>query len=201
MAVRLAVVGGSWGGLDALGRLLAGLEPSEMAVVAALHRSATGPEGALVSYLRSRSRLPVAEAEDKQAIEPGHAYLAPADYHLLVEPGRFALSIDAPVLYSRPSIDVLFESAADAYGDEAAAVVLTGANEDGSSGLREVKRRGGVALVQDPGTAVRAEMPQAAIATGLADHVLAVEDIADRLNELAGVPVRRRRPQPSMGDA
>ena len=186
MALRLAVVGGSWGGLDALGRLLGALEPSGLAVAAALHRSASGPEGALVSYLRSRSLLPVVEAEDKQAIEPGHAYLAPADYHLLVEPGRFALSIDAPVLFSRPSIDVLFQSAADAYGDEAAAVVLTGANEDGSSGLREVKRRGGVALVQDPATAVRAEMPQAAIATGLADHVLPIEEIAACLNGLAG---------------
>jgi len=80
---------------------------------------------------------------------------------------------------------VLFESAADAYGDEAAAVVLTGANEDGTAGLREVKRRGGVALVQDPATAVRGEMPQAAIATGLADHVLPVEEIAARLNGLA----------------
>ena len=186
MVCRLAVVGGSWGGLDALGRLVGLLDPAiGIAVVAALHRAPNGPEGALVSYLKGRSLLPVAEAEDKDEIEPGHIYLAPADYHLLVEPGRFALSIDAPVHYSRPSIDVLFESAADAYGDSTTAVVLTGANDDGCRGLREVKRRGGVALVQDPETAVRREMPDAAIATGVVDHVLAVEEIAARINQLA----------------
>lgn len=184
---ELAVVGGSWGGIDALGRLVALLEPNDtLAVAAALHRAANAPEGALVSYLRVRSRLPVREAQDKDAIQPGHVYLAPADYHLLVEPGRFALSIDAPVLYSRPSIDVLFESAADAYGEATAAVVLTGANEDGCRGLRCVKQRGGVTIVQDPATAVRREMPDAAIATGAVDEVLTVEAIARRINELAG---------------
>jgi len=182
----LAVVGGSWGGLDALGRLVALLEPSDtIAVAAALHRAPNGPEGALVSYLRARSQLPVQEAEDKDQIEPGHVYLAPADYHLLVEPGRFALSIDAPIHYSRPSIDVLFESAADAYGEATAAVVLTGANADGCRGLCEVKRRGGLTLVQDPATAVRREMPESAIATGVVDQVLTVEEIAVRINELA----------------
>ncbi|HEX2699429.1 MAG TPA: chemotaxis protein CheB [Acidimicrobiales bacterium] len=186
MGYRLAVVGGSWGGLDALGRLLALLDPGgPLAVAAALHRAPNGPEGALVSYLRSRSRLPVAEAEDKDEIEPGHVYLAPADYHLLVEPGRFALSIDAPIHFSRPSIDVLFESAADAYAEAATAVVLTGANADGCSGLCQVKRRGGLTLVQDPETAVRREMPDAAIATGVVDEVLTVEEIALRINELA----------------
>jgi two-component system, chemotaxis family, protein-glutamate methylesterase/glutaminase len=186
MGCDLAVVGGSWGGLDALGRLVALLEPTRtLAVAAALHRAANGPEGALVSYLQVRSRLPVREAEDKDEIKPGHVYLAPADYHLLVEPGCFALSIDAPVLYSRPSIDVLFESAADAYGDRTAAVVLTGANEDGCRGLQVVKRHGGVTLVQDPATAVRREMPDAAIATGAVDEVLAIEEIALRINELA----------------
>ena len=188
MGCRLAVVGGSWGGLDALGRLLALLQPHpEVAVVAALHRAPNGPDGALVSYLRARSRLPVAEAEDKDEIEPGHVYLAPADYHLLVEPGRFALSIDAPVHYSRPSIDVLFESAADAYGEAVTAVVLTGANDDGCRGLVQIKRRGGLALVQDPATAVRREMPEAAIAAGVADAVLPVEQLAARLNALASV--------------
>ncbi len=187
MNCRLAVIGGSWGGLDALGRLVALLDPGvTIAIVAALHRAPNGPEGALVSYLGARTRLPVLEAEDKARIEPGHVYLAPADYHLLVEPGRFALSIDAPVHYSRPSIDVLFESAAHAYGEATAAVVLTGANDDGCRGLREVKRRGGVTVVQDPATAVRREMPDAAIATGAADLVLTVEQIAVRINQLAG---------------
>lgn len=184
-AEQLVVVGGSWGGLDALGQVISPLdEGCAFALAVALHRASTSPEGALVSYLQARCRLPVAEAEDKDAIEPGRLYLAPADYHLLVEPGRFALSIDAPVHYSRPSIDVLFESAADAYADKAVAVVLTGANDDGCRGLRHVKRRGGATLVQDPSTAVRREMPDAAIATGAVDKVLALDQITAVLNEL-----------------
>lgn len=186
MGCELAVIGGSWGGLGALGRLVELLDPEVgIPVVAALHRAPNGPEGALVSYLRARTPLPVAEAEDKDEIEPRHVYLAPADYHLLVEPGRFALSIDAPVQYSRPSIDVLFQSAAEAYGKAVAAIVLTGANADGCRGMCEIKRRGGLTLVQDPTTAVRREMPEAAIATGLADLVLPVEGIAATLNDLA----------------
>ena len=178
-AQPLVVVGGSWGGLDALGRLLRLLDPAIGApVVGILHRSPSGPAGALVSYLRARSRLPVSEAEDKDALQPGRVFVAPADYHLLVEPGRLALSIDAPVQHSRPSIDVLFESAADAYGPQVTAVLLTGANDDGCHGLLHVKARGGHTLVQDPDTAVRREMPDAAIAAGAADEVLSVEAIA-----------------------
>ena len=186
---RLVVAGGSWGGLEALGRLLRLLDPScGLTVVATLHRSASGPEGALVSYLRARSRLPVAEAEDKVPIEAGRAYLAPADYHLLVEPGRLALSIDAPVQHSRPSIDVLFESAADAYGGAVTGVLLSGANADGRRGLLAIKGQGGRTLVQDPATAVRSEMPAAAVAAGAADLVLAVEEIAAALNDAAAGP-------------
>ena len=189
MEPRLVVVGGSWGGLEALGLLLRLLDPATgIAVVAALHRAPNGPEGALVSYLRARSRLGVAEAEDKDAIQPGRAYIAPADYHLLVEPGRLALSIDAPVLHSRPSIDVLFESAADSYGDAVTAVLLTGANEDGCLGLGEIRRRGGRTLVQDPATAVRREMPEAAISAQVADLVLPVEGIAASLNQPPAPP-------------
>ncbi len=185
MSFRLVVVGGSWGGLDALGKVVALLEEGcSFALAVALHRAANSPEGALVSYLQARCSLPVSEAEDKDSIEPGRVYLAPADYHLLVEPGRFALSIDAPVHYSRPSIDVLFESAADAYADESVAVILTGSNDDGCRGIRQVKRRGGVTLAQDPLTAVRREMPDAAIATGAVDQVLPLDRITAVLNEL-----------------
>lgn len=187
-AERLVVVGGSWGGLDAVGQVVAHLDDDcEFAVAVALHRAANSPEGALVSYVQARCRLAVSEAEDKDAIEPGRVYVAPADYHLLVEPGRFALSIDAPVQYSRPSIDVLFESAADAYGDNSVAVLLTGANDDGCRGLRHVKRRGGMTLVQDPTTAVRREMPDAAIASGAVDKVLPLDQIAKLLNELGRI--------------
>lgn len=187
--VEVAVIGGSWGGLDALCELLTGLDPvCSLAIVVALHRAANAPEGALVSLLTSRCPVPVSEPDDKDPIEPGHLYLAPADYHLLVEPGRFALSIDAPVRFSRPSIDMLFQSAAGSYAERAAAVVLSGANDDGCRGLREVKDRGGITLVQEPSGALRREMPDAAIATGAVDQVLPLLGIAAVLNGLARVP-------------
>ena len=187
-APALVAIGSSWGGLHAVGSLLAALPARFGAAVAiAQHRSAGSRDGALAAVLAGRGPLPVREVEDKDRIEPGHAYLAPADYHLLVEPDGFALSIDEQVQYSRPSIDVLFESAADAYGERAVAVVLTGANEDGAAGLRRIKARGGVTIVQDPDSAERPEMPRAAIATGAADRVLALVDIAPALVELCGV--------------
>jgi two-component system chemotaxis response regulator CheB len=181
----LAVVGASWGGLHAIGRLLAGLDSRcTLAIVIAQHRAVDSPDQVMLRFFEARCPLPVSEVTDKDAIEPGQVYIAPPDYHLLVEPGHFALSIDAPVLFSRPSIDVLFESAADAYGDEVIAVVLTGANDDGSRGLRKVHQRGGFTVVQDPATAERPEMPLAALATGVVDRVLPIEEITGVLNEL-----------------
>src|SRR5207247_7044474 len=115
--------------------------------------------------------------EDKTAIEPRHVYIAPSDYHLLVEAGSFALSVDERVQHARPSIDVLFETAADAYGDRVIGVILTGANEDGAAGLARIKARGGVAIVQDPAGAAKRVMPEAAIAATVADAVLPLEDI------------------------
>jgi two-component system chemotaxis response regulator CheB len=108
-------------------------------------------------------------------------HVAPPDYHLLVEPGEFALSVDEPVRFSRPSIDVLLESAADAYGSRLVAVILTGASADGAVGLQRVRRLGGQTIVQDPGTAERREMPEAAIASGAAEHVVPLEQIAPLL--------------------
>ena len=184
----LVVVGSSWGGLEAVGRLLAGLPAGFAAAVAiAQHRSPGFQDGTLSALLDERGQLPVREAEDKDPIEPGRAYLAPADYHLLVEADGFSLSIDERVQYSRPSVDVLFESAADAYGERAVGVILTGANADGAAGLERVKARGGAAIVQDPADAERPEMPRAAIATGAADRVLPLAEIAPCLVELCGV--------------
>jgi two-component system chemotaxis response regulator CheB len=128
--------------------------------------------------------MDVVDAEDKQWIQPGKIYLAPADYHLLVEKGEFNLSVDEAVRYSRPSVDVLFESAADAYGPALIAIVLTGANADGAQGARRVKKRGGVVIVQDPKTADAPEMPEAVIAAGAVDQILRLEDIAAFLVEL-----------------
>lgn len=183
---RVVVVGASWGGLKAMGTLLHGLPASfRCAVVVAQHRAPSSTE-ALAHVLQHQSVLPVREVDDKDLIEPGAVYLAPPDYHLLVEDGHFGLSLAERVQYSRPSIDVLFESAASTYGSGVAAVVLTGANEDGAAGLAAVKRAGGLTVVQDPSTAESAVMPNAAIASGAADKVLPLDDIAPFLVELCG---------------
>ncbi len=117
------------------------------------------------------------EPDDKETIEPRHVYIAPADYHLLVDDGHFALSVDARVQFARPSIDVLFESVAESYRDRAIGIVLTGANEDGAAGLASIKRSGGVSIVQDPRTAERRMMPDAALAAVEADAVLQLEEM------------------------
>ncbi|HET9076101.1 MAG TPA: chemotaxis protein CheB [Acidimicrobiales bacterium] len=183
--IRLVAVGTSWGGLEALGRLLSGLQPGfGAALVVVQHRSAATPEGAMRAYLAERSPLAVVDCDDKEPIQPGRVHLAPPDYHLLVDDGLVTLSLDAPVAYSRPSVDVLFESAADSYGSEMVAVVLTGANTDGSRGVVKVHQAGGRVLVQDPAEAERPEMPAAAIATGAAHEVLDLRHLAIRLNEL-----------------
>ena len=184
--VDLVVMGSSWGGLRAVSAVLSGL-PTDLAaaVVVAQHRSATST-GALARIFEVRGGLPIREVEDKDPIEPGCVYLAPADYHLLVEPGAFSLSLEPRVQFSRPSIDVLFESAADSYGRRVMAIVLTGANEDGADGLRRVRAAGGITVVQDPAGAESAVMPAAAVATGAADKVLPLADIAPFVVQLCG---------------
>ncbi|MEA2156507.1 MAG: two-component system, chemotaxis family, protein-glutamate methylesterase/glutaminase [Solirubrobacteraceae bacterium] len=185
-AVQLVAIGASWGGLQAVECVLGAL-PADFgaAIVVAQHRQAREDHNdRLTSLLDGRCELVVREAEDKQALRPGVVLLAPADYHLLVEPGEVALSVDAPVNFSRPSIDILLRSAADAYGDRVAGVVLTGANADGAEGLARIAARGGAAIVQDPDTAVRREMPDAALATTPAARVAALEEIGPLLVEL-----------------
>jgi two-component system, chemotaxis family, protein-glutamate methylesterase/glutaminase len=155
--------------------------PTPIAVVQ--HRYRTSNEG-LPAFLRKTSKLKVVDVEDKQWIRPGHVYLAPANYHLLVEEGTFSLSVDEAVAHSRPSIDVLFESAADAYGKKLVAVILTGANADGARGVKEVKKRGGFVVVQDPKTAEAPSMPEAAIASARVDRILPLDRIGSFLVEL-----------------
>lgn len=130
------------------------------------------------------------EAEDKQPLEPGTVHVAPPDYHLLVERGWLSLSTDAPVKYSRPSIDVMFESAAASFGERLVALVLTGASDDGTDGARAVRRYGGTVMVQDPATAEQAIMPQSVIDAGVADRVVALEQVTDVIAE-----VLHRQPQ------
>jgi two-component system, chemotaxis family, protein-glutamate methylesterase/glutaminase len=163
-AIDAVVIGGSAGSVAALGEILPGLPltfPPVLVVVHVLPTSATP----LARVFTPRCAVRVVEAEPGAPIERGHVYFAPADYHLLVEPSRrCALSIEPPVHFSRPSIDVLFESAADAYGARLVGVVLTGASSDGALGLRAIFEHGGRALIQDPATAHVAIMPEAALA-------------------------------------
>jgi two-component system chemotaxis response regulator CheB len=185
-SVDLVAIGSSWGGLKAVSTVLAGL-PADLdaAIVVAQHRSATSTSG-LAAVFQTRGGREIREIEDKDPIEPGCVYLAPADYHVLVERGSLSLSLAPRVQYSRPSIDVLFESAADSYGNRMVAIVLTGANEDGADGLRRVRAAGGITVVQDPTTAEVAIMPAAAVATGAADKVLPLAEIAPFVVQVCG---------------
>jgi len=184
VAYEIVVVGTSWGGLSALHQLIAGL-PRDFAipVVAVQHRHRQSGQ-MLSSLLQDRTSLGVCEVEDKAPIVSGNVYIAPPDYHLLIERGHFALSTDEPVQYSRPSIDVTFVSAADTYGDKSVGVVLTGANADGSRGLKRIADRGGLALVQSPETAESSTMPQAAIRIVPGARVLTIKEIAETLAAL-----------------
>jgi len=188
------VIGTSWGGLDAVSRLLDGLHDDvRQPIVVVQHRSVDSEEGALAHILRHHTRRTVCDPDDKTELEPYHVYLGPPDYHVLVEDGHLALSTDELVQYARPSIDVLFESAADAYGAGVIGVVLTGANEDGAAGLARIKARGGVAIVQDPAGAERRTMPDAAIAATAADAVLPLEEIGRFLYGLCVEPAAVRK--------
>src|ERR687885_1004276 len=190
---ELIVVGTSLGGLHALEVLLADLPKSFVIPIAIAQHRHKNSDDSLSAALQRKCALPVREPEDKEAIMPGRVYIAPANYHLLVEPWKtqwdwqdirrtrgptFSLSTEAPVLYARPSIDVLFESAADAYGEKVLGVLLTGASHDGSKGLARIKANGGKAIVQDPTTAACATMPKAAIATVAIDWILQLGEIA-----------------------
>jgi two-component system, chemotaxis family, protein-glutamate methylesterase/glutaminase len=181
--VDLVVVGASWGGFDALCGLLEGLpRPLPVPLVTVLHRPPRrGAVTDLAGLLTRRTGRPVVEPDDKAPLVAGRVHLAPEDYHLLVERVGLALSTEAPVLHCRPSLDVTLESAAEAYGPGLVGVVLTGANRDGASGVRRVRERGGRTMAQDPATAVRPEMPAAAVATGAVDVVADLPGLARRL--------------------
>jgi two-component system, chemotaxis family, protein-glutamate methylesterase/glutaminase len=181
---EIIVVGTSWGGLSALNQLIAGLQRNfGIPVVAVQHRHRQS--GAmLAALLQDRTALGVYEVEDKAPIVAGNIYVAPPDYHLLIEPGYFSLSTDEPVRYSRPSIDVTFVSAADTYGAKSVGVVLTGANADGSRGLKRIFDRGGKAFVQSPATAESPTMPTAAIRCVPQALVMTIDEIAAELAKL-----------------
>ena len=183
--VEAVVIGASAGGVEALGELLNALPAGfSLPIVVVMHLLAT-TESLLVEVLRPRCRLPLKEASDKEPICSATVYVAPPGYHLLVEVDRsLALSVDPPVNYSRPSIDVLFESAAYAYRERLLGIVLTGANEDGARGLATIRAFGGLAWVQDPAAALASAMPAAAIARAGADRICNLKEMAAELAAL-----------------
>ncbi|WP_338502568.1 chemotaxis protein CheB [Sphingomonas kaistensis] len=181
------VIGSSAGAVQALSELLPRL-PADypVPILIVVHVPAT-PSG-LTTLFSAKCAMKVVEPDDKEAIVPATIYFAPPGYHLLVEPGAsIALSADEPVLFSRPSIDVLFESATDVFGAGLLALVLTGANEDGARGSAAIEARGGSVLVEDPATAYAAAMPAAALARCSSARALSLDAIADHLLRL-GAP-------------
>lgn len=185
-AVKAIALGGSAGSLASLFVILQAL-PADYrpALFVAVHVPPDAKKSVLVSVLQAYSHLAIREVEDKEPIHGNTVYVAPANYHLLVEtPSSLALSNDEPVQFSRPSIDVLFESAADAYGDALAGVVLSGANRDGASGLKTIHDAGGLVMVEDPANAYASAMPQAALAACPQAQIGSPQQIASYLKLL-----------------
>jgi two-component system chemotaxis response regulator CheB len=179
------VIGTSAGGMNALDTILSQLVPEFMMSVVIVQHTLPTSDHFLARHLNDVSPLRVKQADEKEIIQPGAVYIAPANYHLLIETDKtFSLSVDELVNYSRPSIDVLFESAADAYGSRLVGMILTGGNVDGSYGLKVIKEAGGLTIVQNPDTAEADAMPRAAMAAAAIDHILPLEKISAFLNLL-----------------
>ncbi len=184
--MKLVAVGASYGGLYALMEILGALTTDfPCAIAVTQHRSPEDQDEARLGHVLSRySALPVRDADHGEPIHPGCVYLAPPNYHLMVEDGHFELTVDEPVHYSRPAIDVLFESAARAYGPDVVGVLLTGFGHDGSAGMAAIHAAGGHTIAEDPKSALEATMPRSAIDAGVVDEVLQLDAIAPRLLEL-----------------
>jgi two-component system chemotaxis response regulator CheB len=189
---NIVVIGASWGGLSALTRLVSAI-PDEFpaSIILVQHRSRHA-DSLLASLLQDATRLRVVDVEDKEPLDPATVYVAPANYHLLVEETHLSLTTDPMEKFSRPSIDVTFVSAADAYRSRAIGVVLTGANDDGSKGLRRIVNLGGRAIVQDPATAESKVMPAAALRAVPEAEILSLEKIPPRLVEMTKTEARKK---------
>ena len=182
---RAVVVGTSWGGVEALSIVLKGLPPDFPLPVIVVQHQHPNSDDILSLILRKRAQMYVKEVEEKEPLENGVVYVAPANYHLLVELDKsLSLSNEAPHNYSRPSIDLTFMSAVDVYGASLIGVVLTGANDDGAAGLKMITKFGGTTIVQEPSTARMDCMPLAAVKATTVDHIVSLDEIAPLLVEL-----------------
>ncbi|WP_239021001.1 chemotaxis protein CheB [Pontibacter arcticus] len=183
---NLILIGGSAGSIEVIFKIIPALRDGfTIPVVLVIHRPASSKEGFITDVLSTKTPLYLKEATEKEIIQPGTVYLAPADYHLLLEKDHtFSLEASEKVQYSRPSIDVTFEAAAEQYGETLVGIILTGANSDGSKGIEAIARHGGHTIAQDPATAEISTMPQAAISTGKVQQVLTTEEIIIFLNSL-----------------
>lgn len=187
-SIQAVVIGTSAGAVQALSAILPPLPADYPLPVMIVVHVPPDRRNALTELFQARCAMAVREAEDKEPILPGVVYFAPPDYHLLVESPEFlSLSTDEPVLHSRPSIDVLFESAADAFGEALVGVILTGANQDGAEGLRAVGEAGGVAVVENPAGAAASAMPEAALTAWPEARVMTLEEIGAYLRSLGSL--------------
>jgi two-component system chemotaxis response regulator CheB len=185
MSFELVVIGTSLGGFHALKTVLSDLPKDfPLPIVVVQHRSFEESE-LLAPLLSAYVQLPVVETDDKQQIKPGQIFVGPPNYHILIDGSHLALSTEAPVLHARPSIDVLFESAAECFREGVLGVLLTGMSRDGTAGLKRIRECGGFTVVQDPQTAQGRIMPEAAIESAAADKVLPLEKIASFLLDLS----------------
>lgn len=184
---KAIVMGTSMGGMNALKSILTKFSKNFPVPILIVQHISSHSNGFLAEYLNDICKIEVKEADEKEKAMPGYAYIAPPNYHLLVEKdGYLALSVEDKVNFARPSIDVLFETAADAYGHELIGVILTGANKDGAKGLKMIKEKGGLIIVEDPTTAESTMMPISAINETKVDYILTLQDIGDLINKLIG---------------
>jgi len=188
MNYKVILIGVSAGGMNALGQILPRLPEGFPIPVIIVQHVSPQSDNYMIRHFNNLSKITVKEADEKEGIKAGYAYFAPPNYHLLVEPDfTFSLSVEGRVNYSRPSIDVLFETALEAYCSATVGIILTGANNDGSKGLKQIKDCGGLTIVQDPKTAEVSAMPEAALKLCKVDHILKLNEIAPFLVKLARV--------------
>jgi two-component system, chemotaxis family, protein-glutamate methylesterase/glutaminase len=185
MPFRFVAVGTSLGGFEALATILGGLPKDFPLPIGVVQHRSNEDSDDFAPLLRAKMQLPLVEVDDKEPIRDGHVYVCPPNYHLLVEGDHFALSTDAPILYARPSIDVLFESAAESFRESVVGVLLTGMSKDGAAGLKRIKEVGGYVVVQDPDGAEGHIMPRSAVNTVSVDRILPLQEIAPFLTALS----------------